>query len=48
MAEKLELTGMVANPACCEQLKRNNYFSLSPLAPDILVSRDEFGHPVQH
>ena len=35
---------MVAGPAS-GQLKRETYFSLSPFAPDNLVSRDGFGRP---
>ena len=34
--------GKVANPAR-GQLNKENYFSLSPFAPENLVSRDEFG-----
>ena len=37
--------GKVANPAR-GQLNRENEFSLSPFAPENLVSRDGFGSPV--
>ena len=37
--------GKVANPAR-RQLNRENDFSLSPFAPENLVSRDGFGSPV--
>ena len=35
---------MVANPAR-DQLNRGNVFSLSPFAPENLISRDGFGRP---
>ena len=39
--------GKVANPARGQRNRENNiFFSLSPLAPDNLVSRDGFGSPV--
>ena len=37
--------GKIANPAC-GQLNRENNISLSPFAPENLVSRDGFGSPV--
>ena len=39
--------GKVANPAR-GQLNRENGNSLSPFAPDNLVSQDGFGRPVPH
>ena len=36
----------VASPAR-GQLNRKHFFSLSPFAPENLVSRDGFGRPVQ-
>ena len=39
--------GKVANPAR-GQRNRENIFSLSPFAPENLVSRDRFGSPVPH
>ena len=40
--------GKVANPARGQLNKENIYISLSPLAPENLVSRDGFGTPVPH
>ena len=43
--QSIDQPGKVANPAC-GQLNRKKFFSLSPLAPDNVVSRDRFVHPV--
>ena len=43
----MEQQDAVANPARC-QLNRKKCFSLSPFAPEDLVSRDRFGRPVLH
>ena len=46
-SNNMDQPGKVANPARC-QLNRENDISLSPFAPENLVSRDGFGSPVPH
>ena len=43
----MDQPGKVANPAS-GQLNWENYFSLSPFAPENLVSRDGFGSHILH
>ena len=43
--EYVDQSGKVVNPAR-GQLNKENYFSLSPFAPENLVSRDGFGRLV--
>ena len=43
--QSMDRPGLAANPARC-QLNREIFFSLSPSAPENLVSRDEFGRPI--
>ena len=46
-SKSMDQPGKVANPAHHGQLNRENeYFPVTPFAPDDLVSRDEFGRPV--
>ena len=42
----MDQPGMVANPALGQLNREKCFFSLSPFAPENLVSRDRFGRPV--
>ena len=45
LQQSIRQPGLVANPAC-GQLNREMFFSLSPLAPEYLASRDKFDRSV--
>ena len=45
LEDSMDQPGKVANPVR-GQLTRNNFFSLSPFAPEKLVSRERFDRPV--